>query len=104
MALRLLVDRGDQLGRTRAEVVSRLRHSLVDLIPHGENEFLSAQQARALLNPVRLRDMVGRTRRWLASELIHELTVIDKEIKIGNTELHDLVSSTGDTLQELTGR
>jgi transposase len=35
MALRLLVDRRDQLGRTRTEVVSRLHHLLLELVPGG---------------------------------------------------------------------
>jgi transposase len=103
VALRLLVDRRDQLGRARTETVSRLHHLLLELVPGGAKKFLSAQQARALLNTVRPRDIVGKTRRWLASELIHELTVIDKKIKVANDELTDLVDSTGSTLQDLTG-
>jgi transposase len=103
VALRLLVDRRDQLGRTRTEIVSRLHHLLLELIPGGAKKDLSAQQARALLNTVRPRDVVGKTRRWLASELIHELTVVDKKIKIANAELTDLVASTGSRLQDLHG-
>src|SRR3954468_12747604 len=103
VALRLLVDRRDQLGRTRTEVVSRLHHLLLELVPGGAKQFLSAQQARAMLNTVRPRDVVGKTRRWLASELIHELVTIDKKIKIANQELTDLVASTGSRLQNLHG-
>jgi transposase len=77
IALRPLVDRRDQLGRTRTEIISRLHHLLLELVPGGAKKFLSAQQARALLNTVRARDLVGKTRRWLASELIHELVTID---------------------------
>jgi transposase len=103
VALRLLVDRRELLGRTRTETVSRLHHLLLELVPGGAKKFLSAQQARALLNTVRPRDVVGKTRRWLASELIHELVVIDKKIKIADAELTELVKTTGSTLQELTG-
>jgi transposase len=103
VALRLLVDRRDQLGRARTEVVSRLHHLLLELVPGGAKKFLSAQQARALLNTVRPRDVVGKTRRWLASELIHELVTIDKKIKIANQELTELVASTGSRLQHLHG-
>ncbi len=103
VALRLLVDRRDQLGRTRTEVVSRLHHLLLELVPGGAKKFLSATQARALLNTVRPRDVVGKTRRWLASELIHELVVIDKKIKVANAELTELVDTTGSRLQDLTG-
>ncbi|WP_127508653.1 IS110 family transposase [Actinoplanes solisilvae] len=103
VALRLLVDRRDQLGRARTEIVSRLHHLLLELVPGGAKKFLSAQQARALLNTVRPRDVVGKTRRWLASELIHELVTTDKKIKIANAELTELVASTGSRLQELHG-
>ena len=103
VALRLLVDRRDQLGRARTEIVSRLHHLLLELIPGGAKKFLSAQQARALLNTVRPRDVVGKTRRWLASELIHELVTIDKKIKIASQELTELVASTGSRLQDLHG-
>ena len=103
VALRLLVDRRDQLGRARTEAVSRLHHLLLELVAGGAKKFLSAQQARALLNTARPRDVVGKTRRWLASELIHELVTIDKKIKIANAELTDLVASTGSQLQTLHG-
>ncbi len=45
VALRLLVDRRDQLGRARTEVVSRLHRLLLELAPGGAKKFLSAQQA-----------------------------------------------------------
>jgi len=94
---------GTKVGRARTEVVSRLHHLLLELVAGGAKKFLSAQQARALLNTVRPRDVVGKTRRWLASELIHELVTIDKKIKIANAELTELVASTGSQLQELHG-
>jgi transposase len=72
-------------------------------VPGGAKKDLSAQQARALLATVRPRDVVGKTRRRLASELIGELVVIDKKIKIAKQELTDLVNSTGSRLMDLTG-
>jgi len=103
IALRLLVDRRDGLGRARTETVSRLHHLLLELVPGGAKKFLSAQQARVLLNTVRPRDIVGRTRRQLASELITELAAIDKKIKAANAQLTELVAATGSQLQELNG-
>jgi transposase len=103
VALRLLVDRRDQLGRARTDIVNRLHALLLELVPGGAKKDLSAQHARTLLNTVRPRDVVGKTRRWLASELIHELVVIDKKIKIAKQELTELVNSTGSRLMELTG-
>jgi hypothetical protein len=76
VALRLLVDRRDQLGGARTEFVSRLHHLLLELVPGGAKKFLSALQARALLTTVRPPDVIGQTRRSLACKLIHELVTI----------------------------
>lgn len=82
MALRLMVDRRDWLGRARTDTVNRLHALLLDLVAGGANKHLTAIQARSLLATVRPRDVVGRTRRQLAAELITELAVIDKKIKL----------------------
>jgi len=103
VALRLLVDRRDGLGAARTLTVNRLHCLLVELIPGGAKTFLSAAQAKALLATVRPRDLVGKTRRKLAAELVSELVSIDKRIKAANTELRELVEATGSTLLELHG-
>jgi transposase len=51
-ALKLLVDRRDSLGRARTEVLNRLHHLLLELVRAGQT-FLSAPQARTLLNTMR---------------------------------------------------
>ncbi len=103
VALRLLADRRDTLGQARTETISRLHTLLLELVPGGAKKYLSAPQARALLNTVRPRDIVGRTRRQLASELITELAVIDKKIKDADRQLSELVKATGSSLQQLHG-
>ena len=103
VALRLLVDRRDTLGRARTELLSRLHHLLLELVPGGAKKYLSAPQARALLNTVRPREIVGRTRRQLASELITELAVIDKKIKAANKQLTELVAAAGSNPLHLNG-
>jgi transposase len=103
VALRLLADRRDELGRARTDTVNRLHLLLLELVAGGAKKDLSALQARALLNTVRPRDIVGRTRRQLASELITELAVIDKKIKTADAQLTALIAATGSRLQELTG-
>jgi len=52
---------------------------------------------------VRPRDLVGKTRRRLASDLTTELALIDKRIKTANTELQELVEATGSSQLELSG-
>jgi transposase len=76
---------------------------LLELLPGGAKKFLSAAQARVLLAPLRPRDVVGRTRRRLAADLVTELERIDKRIKVANAELRELVAVSGSTLMELTG-
>ena len=72
-------------------------------MPGGAPKFLSAPRPRRLLATVRPRDVVGRTRRRLAAELIDELAVIDKKIKTADRELRELVAATGSSLLELHG-
>ncbi|MEU4716312.1 IS110 family transposase [Micromonospora purpureochromogenes] len=103
IALRLLADRRDGLGHARTDLLNRIHKLLLELLPGGAKKFLSAPQARALLNTVRPRDLVGRTRRRLASELISELVQVDKKIKAADKELTELVETTGSSLQDLHG-
>jgi transposase len=103
VALRLLVDRRDGLGHARTDLLNRIHKLLLELLPGGAKKFLSAPQARTLLNTVRPRDLVGATRRRLASELITELAQVDKKIKAANKELTELVETTGSSLQDLNG-
>jgi transposase len=56
-----------------------------------------------MIATIRSRDIVGKTRRRLAVELIVELESIDKKTKAVKTELRDLVLARGSTLMDLTG-
>ena len=103
VALRLLVDRRDELGTARTQTVNRIHRLLLDLLPGGAKKDLSAMQAKALLATVRPRDVVGKTRRRLAAELIGELASIDKRIKTADRELNELIDTTGSTLRQLHG-
>jgi transposase len=104
VALRLLVDRRDELGRARSEVVSRIHQLLLELIPGGAKKFLTRGQASYLLRtapePV---DIVAQTRQQLARELIEELTVIDAKIRAADKQLRQLVAMTGSSLEKLNG-
>jgi transposase len=99
----LLVDRRDELGRARTQTLNRLHRLLLELFPGGAKQFLSAPQARALIATTRPRDLVGKTRRRLAVELVTELETIDKKIKTAEKDLAALVTERGSTLMELTG-
>jgi transposase len=99
----MLADRRDELGRARTQAASRLHRLLLELFPGGAKQFLSAQQARAMLATIRPRDLPGRTRRRLAAELISEAGATDKKIKTIKKELAALVIARGSTLMELHG-
>ena len=83
----MLADRRDELGRARTQAVNRLHRLLLELFPGGAQQFLSAQQARAMIATIKPRDLPGKTRRRLAVELISELEAIDKKIRALQKEL-----------------
>jgi transposase len=99
----MLVDRRDELGRTRTQTINRLHRLLLELLPGGAKKFLSAPQARALIATVKPHDLVGKTRRRLVVELIGELERIDRTIKAADKDLKVLVLARGSTLMQLHG-
>ena len=101
--LRILVDRRRSLGEDHTRMVSQLHQLLLELIPGGAKKDLSARQARALLAKVRPRDVVGKTRRRVAAELIADLERIYARKKAANKELTELLAHTGTGLLDLNG-
>jgi transposase len=101
--LRLLVDRRRSLGEEHTRKTSQLHGLLLELIPGGAKRSLSAAQAKALLATVRPRDVVGKTRRRVAAELVADLKRIYARKKAANKELTDLVKETGTSLLDLNG-
>jgi transposase len=103
VALRLLIDRRDELGVSRTQTMNRIHRLLLELLPGGAKKNLSAAQAKALLAGVRPRDVAGKIRHRLAADYIAELVVIDKRIKNTDVELRELIEAAGSTLLELYG-
>jgi transposase len=101
--LRLLVDRRRQIGDEHTRKVSQLHALLLELIPGGAKKDLSAAQARRLLAGVRPRDMVGKTRKRVAAELVADLERIYARKKAADKELKALVAATGTGLLDLHG-
>ncbi|MBD3927500.1 IS110 family transposase, partial [Nocardioides cavernae] len=101
--LRLLVDRRRSLGEEHSRKTSQLHQLLLELIPGGAKRDLSAAQAKALLAKVRPRDVVGKTRRRVAAELVADLERIYARKKAANKELTELVAATGTGLLDLHG-
>jgi transposase len=101
--LRLLVDRRRSLGEEHTRKVSQLHALLLELLPGGAKVFLSAAQARKLLASVRPRDVVGKTRKRVAMELVVDLEKIYARTKAADKELTELVKATRTGLLELHG-
>ncbi|MCU1641389.1 MAG: family transposase [Nocardia sp.] len=103
IALGLLADRRDELGRTRTQTVNRIHRLLLDLIPGGAKKFLTAKQARVLLTSITAADPVALVQKRLVVEQIDELEVIDGRIKAADKELRSLITDRGSTLMDLNG-
>ena len=102
-ALRMLVDRREELTRQRIQTVNRLQRLLSELTPGKAKKDLTALQAKGILAGVRPRDLAGKTRRRLAVEQLTELVAVDKKIKALTKELKVMVIATGSTLMDLPG-
>jgi transposase len=102
-ALRMLVDRRQELTRSRIQTVNRLQRLLSELTPGKAKRGITTLQAKAILASMRPRDLAGKTRRRLAVEQLAELTVVDKKIKTLTKELKVMVLARGSTLMDLRG-
>jgi transposase len=101
--LRLLVDRRRSLGEEHTRKVSQLHALLLELLPGGAKGDLSAAQAKKLLAGLRPRDVVGKTRKRVAAELVADLERIYARKKAADKELTELVNATGTGLMDLHG-
>ena len=99
----LLVDRRRSIGEEHTRKISQLHRVLLEMLPGGAKQYLSAAQARALLTTIRPRDMVGKTRKRVAAELVTDVERIYTRKKAADKELKELVSATGTSLLRLHG-
>ncbi|GAA3837163.1 IS110 family transposase [Nocardioides panacisoli] len=101
--LRLLVDRRRSIGEEHTRKVSQLHALLLELVPGGAKKDLSAAQAKKSLAGVRPRDVVGKTRKRVAAELVADLERLYLRKKAANKELLELIKATRTGLLELHG-
>src|SRR5690606_24230694 len=92
--LRLLVDRRRRIGEEHTTKICQLHQLLLELIPGGTKRDLSAAQARKLLAGVRPRDVVAKTRKRVAMELVVDLERIYQRKKQANNELVEVLKET----------
>ena len=102
-ALRMVVDRREEVTRARIQTVNRLHRLLGELIPGKAKKDITTGQAKAILSSVRPRDLAGKTRRRLAAEQLTELMMVEKKIKAITKELKAMVLARSSTLMDLPG-
>jgi transposase len=102
-ALRMLVDRREELARQRTQTANRLQRLLAELTPGKAKKDITTGQAKQILAGVRPRDLVGKTRRRLAAEQLADLVAIEKKMKAMAKELKALVEASGSNLMDLPG-
>ena len=103
VALRLLVDRRDELSARRVQTVNRLHRLLTELIPGGAGKDLTATKAKRILATVKPRSLVGRTTRRMAVEEVADLVAADAKLKALTKELAVAVRARGSHLMDLRG-
>jgi transposase len=103
LALRLLVDRRDELSARRVQTVNRLHRLLTELIPGGAGKDLTATKAKRLLATVKPRSLVGKTTRRMAVEEVADLVATDAKLKTLTKELAVAVRARGSHLMDLRG-
>ena len=102
-ALRALTEHRDDLVRTRNQTVNRLHVLLSLLTPAGAATNLTADTAAALLRTVRPRELLTRTHRQVAADLVAEIRRLDRRITAAGKTIADAVADSATTLTALYG-
>jgi transposase len=103
VAMRLLSERRRDLVRSRTQAVNRLHQVLMELIPAGAGQHLTAVKAKEAIAKVRPRDSAGKARRQLAVDLIDDVTVFDRKIKAVDERIVEAVEASGTHLTDIVG-
>ncbi|MGH3977154.1 MAG: IS110 family transposase, partial [Pseudonocardiaceae bacterium] len=103
IALRALVDHRDDLVKSRTQTVNRLHRLLIQLIPAGAPQRLSAKTAAELLRTMDPQTPMLRTLHALASDLISEIRRLDERITATTGQITTAVAASGTTLTQLQG-
>jgi transposase len=102
-ALRLLSDRRDDLVAARTQTVNRLHAALTALVPGGAPTALTDGKAAERLRTVRPRELVAKTRRAMASDLLADLRRLDDQLKVLDKQITAGVKASATSLPDLYG-
>ncbi|HEY2268401.1 MAG TPA: transposase, partial [Streptosporangiaceae bacterium] len=101
--LKLWSKRYRDLGRTRTQVVCRLRAVLCDLVPGGVSRPIYAACAARILQQITPPDAVAAARWELAAAFLGDLRRIDAQIRETRKKLDAAVAAAGTSLTGLSG-
>ena len=101
--LRLLAKRNKELGSARTRTACRLHALLVELVPGGIPQQITANRAAALLASVTPASPVEATRHALAIEHLEDLRRIDEQMRASKRRISDAVKASGTTTTEVFG-
>ena len=103
LALWALVGHRDDLAQARTQTVNRLHRLLMQLIPAGAPQRLSAETAAGLPTTVDLQAPLQQTLHALARNLINEISRLDERITAITAQIATAVAASGTTLTALHG-
>jgi transposase len=94
LALSTLVDHRDDLVQARTQTVNRLHRLLIQLIPAGAPQRLSADTAAELLGTVNPQTLLLRTLHALANDLISDIRRLDERISATTAQITAAVDTS----------
>ena len=103
LALRALVDHRDDLVQARTQTINRLHRLLIQLIPAGAPQRLSARTAAELLTTVDPQAPLQQTLHALAGDLITEISRLDERITATTAQIATAVHASDTTVTQLHG-
>lgn len=102
-ALKLVVDRRDQLVATRVQAVGRLHRLIRELIPGGARRELTAEKAFDLVSGLEPADPAGEMRVEMAMEYIDDIRALDLKIDQVTARINRMVKESKTTLTRIYG-
>jgi transposase len=103
LALRLMSERRRELVHSRTKTVNHLHQLLMELLPAGAEQKLTATKAKTLLSTVRPRHPAGKARKQLAVDFLDDLVILDRKIKDIDKRLKAAVEATKTSITAIKG-
>lgn len=102
-ALKLLVDRREQLVWSRTQTIARLHRLIRELVPGGTRRDLTADRAFDLVNALEPTDPAAEMRVELALDHIEDVRRLDRKIDQATGRINSMVKESKTTLTRIYG-